>query len=79
MDEPTIYRLRVGGTLDSRWSDWFAGLAIAGETDSETILEGPVPDQAALRGILERIWDLNLTLIAVERRDNSPGSGGSHA
>lgn len=54
------------GQLDECWSDWFDGLVIAVEGDSTT-LTGPVADQAALRGILGSIWDLNLTVIAVEQ------------
>jgi hypothetical protein len=61
----------VQGSVDARWSDWFGGLTLAEEPASGslpvTMLAGVVPDQAALRGILNKLWDLNLTLLAVER------------
>jgi hypothetical protein len=60
------YRIRLKGCLDEKWSDWFEQMAIASK-GAETILTGPVTDQAALHGILIRIRDLNLTLLSVER------------
>ena len=70
---PTDYRIRLKGHLDSKWSDWFEQMAIFAE-GGETILTGPVADQAALHGLLIRIRDLNLTLLSVERIEPpSPG------
>lgn len=63
-----IYQIRIEGRLDGQWSDWFSGLTITALDSNETLLTGPVADQVALRGILERLWDLNLVLIAVERK-----------
>ncbi len=63
------YRIRVGGHLDDRWSDWFAGLAIQRQDDGTTLLVGPIVDQAALHGVLARIRDLALPLLAVNRVD----------
>jgi len=60
------YRIRLKGCLDDTWSDWFEEMAISSK-GAETILTGPVADQAALHGLLIRIRDLNLTLLAVER------------
>jgi hypothetical protein len=60
------YRIRLKGCLDETWSGWFEEMAIASE-GAETILTGPVADQAALHGLLNRIRDLNLTLLSVER------------
>lgn len=64
-----IYEIRVRGVLDRDWQSWFDGLAVtltsAGEQPPTTTLTGPVADQAALRGILCRLWDLNLTLVSV--------------
>jgi hypothetical protein len=64
-----VYQIKMQGKLDESWSAWFDGLTITFESGSDgssiTILIGPVVDQAALRGILFRIWDLNLTLISV--------------
>lgn len=66
--EPLLYQIRIQGRLDARWSDWFSGLAVRIEDGDPlfTTLEGSV-DQATLRGILNRIWDLNLTLVSVSR------------
>jgi hypothetical protein len=62
---PEYYEIKVKGRLDERWSDWFAGLALKHLEKDETLLSGSLPDQAALHGLLERIRDLNLTLISV--------------
>jgi hypothetical protein len=62
------YHIRVGGHLDARWSAWFDGLTITHEPDGATTLAGWVPDQAALYGLLGRLRDLNLPLLAVVRR-----------
>ena len=61
-----VYEIRVKGTLDKSWSDWFEGMVISHE-DGNTLLKGKVADQAALRGILTRIWDLNRTVISVNQ------------
>ena len=60
------YRIKLKGCLDHKWSDWFEQMKISTQ-DDETILTGPVVDQAALHGLLIRIRDLNLTLLSVER------------
>jgi hypothetical protein len=69
MDGPVTYQIRVQGRLDERWSDWFSGMTVTFESVSDsspiTTLTGVVADQAALRGILSKMWDLNLTLISV--------------
>jgi hypothetical protein len=62
---PEHYEIRIRGHLDLRWSDWFAGLELTHLAGDETLLSGPLPDQAALHGLLERIRDLNITLISV--------------
>ena len=60
------YEIRVEGVLDQRWTAWFEGLEI-GSDDSQTVISGPVVDQAALRGLLNRVFDLGLVLISVRR------------
>ena len=67
MDNPSFYEIRVGGHLTDRWSDWFDGLAIRKDPGGETILSGPLADQAALLGVLNKIHALNLALISVYR------------
>jgi hypothetical protein len=63
------YEIRVLGQLDAGWSDWFQGLEVRTKTldDGQTLtrLTGPIHDQAALRGIVNKLWDLNLTLVSV--------------
>jgi hypothetical protein len=62
---PEYYEIKVKGELDARWSDWFEGLTLTHLEGQETLLAGPLLDQAALHGLLEKIRDLNLTLISV--------------
>lgn len=62
---PEYYEIKIKGYLDARWSDWFDGLTLTHLEGDGTILSGLLPDQAALHGLLERIRDLNLTLISV--------------
>ena len=70
-NERPVYQIKVEGQLPERWADWFNGLAITGEAASDgvpmTTLTGPVADQAALHGILNRIRDLNVKLISVNQ------------
>ena len=67
-DAPVHYQIRVRGTLDSHWSGWFAGLTIMHEADGNTLLVGPLADQAALYGGINRLRDLGLVLLGVVRR-----------
>ena len=67
MDKPSLYEIRVEGHLSVRWVEWFEGLAIHADPNGETTLCGPLPDQAALIGVLTKIQALNLTLISVKR------------
>ena len=66
-DKPGIYRIKVKGNLDQRWSDWFDGFSITPQAGDETLLAGPVADQAALHGLLSKIRDLGLPLLLVRR------------
>ena len=61
------YEIRVQGHLDTRWAAWFDGLAITYGSDGATIIHGPVADQAALHGLLQKIRDLGLPLISVNQ------------
>jgi len=69
-----IYQISVRGRLAASWSAWFNGLTVTCEAERGgqpiTILTGPIADQSALRGILNRIWDLNLIVVSVERLDH---------
>ena len=67
--EPAHYELRVQGVLDPRWSAWFEGLRVTSEQAGQTILAGPVADQAALHGLLAKVRDLGLPLLSVRRID----------
>lgn len=60
-----IYQIIVKGVLDSRWSDWFEGMTVTPKPDGETVLTGPVADQAALHGLLQKIRDMGLPLVSV--------------
>jgi hypothetical protein len=74
-DDQAIYQIRVLGGLDPSWSVWFERLAITRDGDA-TVLAGPVRDQADLRGILNRLWDLNLVLDSVARCATQPSPRG---
>jgi hypothetical protein len=62
-----IYEIRVQGRLDQRWSTWFDGLTISYEGEDSTVLRGSIVDEAALHGILSKVRDLALPLLAVSR------------
>jgi hypothetical protein len=68
---PTTYRIRITGRLDPRWEEWFDGLTITLD-NGDTLITGPVADQAALHGLLRRVRDLGLPLVSVtpERDQN---------
>jgi hypothetical protein len=62
-----IYEIRLASELDARWAEWFDRLAVIPQPNGETILRGPIVDQAQLHGVLMKIRDLGLKLVAVNR------------
>ena len=59
------YDIRVQGHLDARWAAWFDGLSLTNESDGTTVINGPVVDQAALHGVLQKLRDLGVPLVSV--------------
>jgi len=70
--KPTLFQIRIKGHLDSQWTDWFEGLTVTLEEDGNTLLSGPVIDQAALHGLLKKVRDLGMTLVSVCPLENGP-------
>ena len=70
-DEAGRYEIRVKGHLESRWAAWFDGMSLTNETDGTTSIRGPVTDQAALHGLLQRLRDTGLPLISLTQFDPS--------
>jgi hypothetical protein len=70
--EPGSYEIRIKGHLDKRWAAWFEGLTITLEEDGDTLLTGPVVDQAALHGLLKRVRDLGMSLVSVSPVEPDP-------
>ena len=66
-DRPWRCELRIKGHLNNRWTDWLEGLTIAREDNGETLLTGPVVDQAALHGLLRKVRDVGMPLLSVTR------------
>ena len=71
-DQRCIYHIRLKGKLDPKWSDWFAGFAIIPQPNDETLLTGPITDQADLHGLLAKIRDLGLPVLLVKRVIHPP-------
>jgi hypothetical protein len=67
-----LYQIRVEGHLGRQWRDWFGDLAILQEESGDTLLSGPVVDQAALHGLLKKVRDLGLPLVSVVRLASAP-------
>ena len=65
----SVYEIRVQGQLDQHWSGWFEGLTISYDGQGNTILCGPLIDEAALHGVLAKVRDLALPLLLVRRDD----------
>ena len=73
-DEPMVYQLRLRGHLGSQWTDWFEGLTITLEDNGDTLLTGPVVDQAALHGLLKKVRDLGMPLLSVNYIEPGPST-----
>ena len=68
-DSPGHYEIRIAGQLDPRWVAWFDGLSLTSGSDGTTVVCGPVVDQSALHGLLQKVRDIGLPLISVIRVD----------
>ena len=64
--QPMIYQIRINGHLSQQWTEWFEGLTITLEENGDTLLTGPVIDQAALHGLLKKVRDLGMPLLSVD-------------
>jgi hypothetical protein len=71
-NQPQCYEIRLKGHLDNQWTEWFEGLTITLEENGNTLLTGPVADQAALHGLLKKVRDLGMPLVSVSPVE--PGS-----
>lgn len=74
-DEPMVYQIKLKGRLGSQWTNWFGGLVIKQDNDGDTLLTGPVADQAALHGLLRKVRDLGMPLISVIHIEPDPLNG----
>ena len=72
--QPVVYQIRLKGHLGSQWTDWFEGLTITLEDNGDTLLTGPVIDQAALHGLLKKVRDLGMPLVSVSPLEHGPST-----
>ena len=73
-DKNQCYEIRLKGHLDDSWAEWFEGLTITLEEDGDTLLSGPIIDQAALHGLLKKVRDLGMPLVSVSPIENGPST-----
>ena len=73
--QPGRYEIRLKGRLDARWAAWFDGLSLTHEAGGTTLIHGPVVDQAALHGVLQKVRDLGLPLVSVIQVDRQQACG----
>lgn len=64
-DQPSVYQIRIEGHLGRQWADWFGDLTVTLEDNGDTLLTGPLVDQAALHGLLRKVRDLGIPLLSV--------------
>jgi hypothetical protein len=72
--QPMVYQIRIKGHLGPQWTDWFGGLTITLEDNGDTLLTGPVVDQAALHGLLKKVRDLGMPLVSVSPVEPGPST-----
>jgi hypothetical protein len=78
-DEAGRYEIRLTGHLDAHWATWFDGLIVSHGSDGSTVISGPIADQAALHGVLQRVRDLGLPLVSVTRIEHDQPETGIEA
>jgi hypothetical protein len=66
-DQQAFYKIRVASILDQDWSAWFGGMEVIAQSNGDTLLAGPIRDQAALHGVLAKVRDMGLVLLSVQR------------
>jgi hypothetical protein len=71
-DQTQVYQIRIKGHLGPQWADWFGGLTITLQESGETLLSGPVVDQAALHALLRKVRDLGMPLLSVTCVETGP-------
>ena len=72
-NQPVVYQIKIKGHLGPQWTEWFEGIAVTREENGDTLLTGPVVDQAALHGLLKKVRDLGLPLLSVIRVETGQG------
>jgi hypothetical protein len=77
-DHPMVYEIKVEGHLGDQWADWFGGATITLEGNGDTLITGPVIDQAALFGLLKKVRDLGMPLVSVKRVQPSEAGALEH-
>src|ERR1051325_9216074 len=75
LGQPMIYQIRIEGQLGRQWTDWFGGMTVRLADNGDTLLTGPVIDQAALHGLLKKVRDLGMTLLSVNHIESGPVMG----
>lgn len=70
--QPKNYHIRIKGHLGAQWTDWFEGMAIAPQDNGDTLVTGPVVDQAALHGVLRKVRDVGLPLLSITQVEPNP-------